>query len=104
MKHNLELDIKNCGKITSKVKTNKVYAQKLYHSLCNNRFVKNNDFVNYYSCSWRYAGGIIAGILCEGDYMDWYCSGKEGNLDPEVEEDFKRLGWISFPYPDDWFY
>lgn len=47
-----------------------------------------------YSCSWRYAGGMIADIRAEGEnYMDFYCSGNEGNVDGEFELDMEQLGW-----------
>jgi hypothetical protein len=29
----------------------------------------------------------------KGDYMDWYCHGMEGFIDPEVAADLKELGW-----------
>jgi hypothetical protein len=29
----------------------------------------------------------------KGDYMDWYCHGMEGFIDPEVASDLKELGW-----------
>ena len=47
-----------------------------------------------WSCSWRYAGGILADIMGEGDYMDWYCGGLEGTVDEEVEQDLYNLGWL----------
>ena len=57
-----------------------------------------------WSCSWRYAGGIIADMRQEGDYIDWYCSGirdsytggyvSESVVTDEIREDLKRLGWI----------
>ena len=46
-----------------------------------------------WSCSWRYAGGIIAHMRREGDYIDWYCAGDEGTVTGEIKEDFKQLGW-----------
>lgn len=48
-----------------------------------------------YSCSWRYAGGLVAEIRDQGeDYMDFYCSGNEGEVDECVAEDLASLGWI----------
>jgi bifunctional DNA-binding transcriptional regulator/antitoxin component of YhaV-PrlF toxin-antitoxin module len=98
-KANLEKDIKDCQYIVDKVRSDDVYAQSLYAALCNNHYHKN-DFVlalkgeNGWYCSWRYAGGIIADIQCKGSYMDWYCSGGEGDISDEVAEDLKKIGWI----------
>jgi hypothetical protein len=59
-----------------------------------------------WSCSWRYAGGIIADIRNEHygvneDYLHFYCSGNEGHVSELVEKCFNRLGWIKHPYNDD---
>jgi hypothetical protein len=70
---------------------------------------------DYWSCSWRSAGGIVADLRnCNEDYMDWYCSGiigeeldandsrfgyvSEGEVTDEVLADFSRLGWKPFPW------
>lgn len=62
------------------------YAKALYAALCNNIFEKQ------WSCSWRYAGGIVARLRGE-DYLDYYCSGSEGEVTEEIREDLRLLGW-----------
>lgn len=42
--------------------------------------------------SWREAGAMVARILDEGDYLDWYCSGREGEVDPRVAAVMLELG------------
>jgi len=85
--HDMEADIKSCAWMVEKVCGDQVYAQNLYAALCNNVFQRLemwpilND--QTWSCSWRYAGGIIADVQGKGDYMDWYCSGIPARLDDE---------------------
>jgi hypothetical protein len=78
--------------------------------MCNNDFQKLAVIPilqdQRWSCSWRSAGGIIADMREEGDYIDWYCSGimndeyepegyvPESVVTDEIREDLKRLGWI----------
>ena len=63
------------------------YAKALYAALCNNTFEKQ------WSCSWRYAGGIVARLRDEGeDYLDYYCSSPE-EITEEIREDLRLLGW-----------
>ncbi len=117
-KNNLEYDLRNTDWIITRAKEDLVYAQNLYAALCNNQFVKNEVFPilkeDYWSCSWRYAGGILADMRDEGDYMDYYCSGSggptgdmgatgylpEGVVAENIEEDLKKLGWLIIPYDD----
>ena len=79
MEHNLERDMKDAVWFVAKVRASEIYAQHLYAALCNNAFQKLELMPvlkdEIWSCSWRYAGGIVAAIRCQGDYMDWYCSG-----------------------------
>lgn len=102
----LELELMSTNWILEKVK-DETYAQNLYAALCNNQFVKNEVFPilkeDYWHCSWRYAGGIIADMRREGEYLDWYCSGigdndkdfvGEGHVTDEIREDLLKLGWI----------
>jgi hypothetical protein len=77
--NNLEYDLLSTDWILEKVRSNESYAQNLYAAMCNNDF-QQNDLMpilkgQTWSCSWRYAGGIIADMRQEGDYIDWYCSG-----------------------------
>lgn len=114
-KNNMEYDLRTCDWMLTKVRANKTYAQNLYAALCNNDFVKNDVWPilkdQRWSCSWRYAGGIVANMREEGDYIDWYCSGigdglgngdadrllgyaSEGEVTDEIKADLLRLGWI----------
>lgn len=99
-KDNLEWDLRTSEKVCAKVKDNE-YAKKLYAALCNTDWLRTEVIPllrqdpdkDLWHCSWRYAGGIVADMREEGDYIDWYCSGNEGYIDPEVAEDLKELGW-----------
>jgi hypothetical protein len=96
----LELDLETSPFIINKCKNSKIYCQNLYAAMCNNVFIKNDE---EWSCSWRYSGGIIADLIGEGDYLDWYCSGigsinntsyaSEGVVLSEIEQDLENLGW-----------
>ena len=77
-RNNMEYDLRSSEYIIEKCKDD-IYAQHLYAAMCNNEFIKNDIWPllkdETWSCSWRYAGGIIADIRQNGDYIDWYCSG-----------------------------
>lgn len=105
-KDNLEYDLRTTDWILQKVRESKPYAQNLYAAMCNNDFIKNDVWPilteEAWGCSWRYAGGIIADMREEGDYIDWYCSGyhavdgyvSECEVTDEIREDLLKLGWI----------
>ena len=96
--YSLECDLRSTKWILEKVRNSDNYAKDLYAALCNNDFIKLDLWSilkeRKWSCSWRYAGGIIAHMRQEGDYIDWYCSGNEGTVTVEIKEDFKKLGWV----------
>ncbi len=121
--HSMEYDLLTTDWILEKVRASDAYAQNLYAAMCNRDFqkldvipvVKNQTW----SCSWRYAGGIIAVMQQKGDYIDWYCSGirndgyqddldtvypnqyvSEGLVTEEIEKDLNKLGWIVLPIED----
>jgi hypothetical protein len=97
-KHNLEYDLRTCDWIIDKVCDSDAYAKDLYSALCNNEFQKLEVIPilknETWSCSWRYAGGIIAHMCKAGDYIDWYCAGGEGSVTDQIRQDLKALGWI----------
>lgn len=76
---NMEWDLLTTDWILEKARADEAYAQNLYAAMCNNGFIKLDVIPilteKEWSCSWRYAGGIIADMRQEGDYIDWYCSG-----------------------------
>jgi len=99
--NNMEYDLRTTGWILEKVRSSNSYAQNLYAAMCNNDFLKNEFMPRLsgktWSCSWRYAGGIIADMQGHGDYINWYCSGiRGGHLDAE-EDDIKEhdLGFVA---------
>jgi hypothetical protein len=72
------------------------FANKVYANLCNLVWY---DYINdeVISESWRGAGGFVASIRNLGeDYMDFYCSGNEGQVDPEIEDLFNTNGIVVF--------
>jgi len=104
-KTNLEHDLIKSDYITDKCANSESYSQNLYAAMCNNLFYKNDE---EWSCSWRYAGGILADIRNMGEsYIDWYCSGignhdeyvGEGFVTDEIRSDLLQLGWIIKEYP-----
>ena len=119
--YDLEQDIRTCAWMMQKVRERENYAQNLYAAMCNNVFQRNEVWPRlkneYWSCSWRSAGGLIARLRNEGDYMDWYCSGIGGGLGngdetgvngyvpesevtDEIRQDLFAIGWTVEPYTD----
>lgn len=111
--NNMEYDLLTTDWILEKVRNSDTYAQNLYASMCNNEFTRNDVWPilteKRWSCSWRYAGGIIADMQEKGDYIDWYCSGirdhdanhpdlkdfvGEGHVTDDIRNDLLKLGWI----------
>ena len=73
---------------------NDEYAYAFYAALCNTEWKKlNTDYV--YCCTWRYAGSLVANMRDkEEDYLDFYCSGNEGEVRKDVEKDLNNLEYI----------
>lgn len=119
MDKDLYEDIKCDPELMSKIQDDR-YAQNVYAALCNMRWQPAEVWPvlkdEYWTCSWRSAGGIVAELQGKGDYMSWYCSGigdglgngdadrtkgyvPEGVVTDEIRKDFSRLGWSPSPWP-----
>ena len=94
-KPDLEYDLIKNERIVSKCVNSEIYCQQLYSSLCNNKFFYGDK---EWTCSWRMAGGIVADIIKDGNYLDWYCSGNESFVTDEIKLDLMMMGWIVKPY------
>jgi hypothetical protein len=123
-------NIYQSDEILTKIRSNDSYAQNLYAAFCNMRWQKLEVLPilkdEYWTASWRSAGGIVAQFRNKGeDYMDYYCSGMggfaafddetdeeakaqfnkrgyvpEGVVTDEIREDLKKIGWIPSEWPD----
>jgi hypothetical protein len=123
-KDNMEYDLRSTQWILDKVRASESYAQNLYAAMCNMQFIKLDIIPilkdQRWSASWRHAGGIVADMRQEGDYIDWYCSGignvdsgygldhrpgngyvPEGVVTEEIMEDLKQLGWVPVEWDDE---
>jgi hypothetical protein len=129
-KDNMEYDLRSTKWICDKAKSSDNYAQNLYAAMCNMQFTKLAVIPilkeQRWSASWRHAGGIVADMREEGDYIDWYCSGigneeygngldgtkpkvdsdgrdyvPEGQVTEEIRADLQKLGWFPVPWDDD---
>jgi len=121
-KNNMEYDLRSSQYMLDKVRASDTYAQNLYAALCNNEFQRREVMPilkdETWGCSWRYAGGIIADMREQGDYIDWYCSGigsglgngdetgtkgyvSESVVTEEIEQDLLALGWQVMPSDDE---
>ena len=102
---NLERDLINSDTIRTLVQTDGTFALELYAALCNNQFIHRDmeqPDQDYWSCSWRYAGDVVSGLDANGgNYMDYYCSGNEGNISLRVATLLAEIGWVGRPYPED---
>ena len=109
MKWNMFQDMKRRSWFCDKVRASDSYAQNLYAAMCNNNFQRRHIWAILtnasWGCSWRGAGGVVADLRNEGDYLTWYCSGimgdgnyiegyvPEGVVTEEIAEDLRKLGW-----------
>ena len=101
----LERDLASSVRIMDLCRS-EVFATLLYAALCNTTW-RHATTGSDWHCSWRYAGGVLAHIRGEGDYLDWYCNGGEEMVDERVLAEIEALGWTLVPEkptndPDEW--
>jgi len=121
IEHDMAEDMSDCDWFVAKVKASDTYAQNLYAAMCNMQWQKSETWPvlkdELWSCTWRSAGGIVAELQGQGDYLDWYCSGIYGSggyeddpipgyvnesvITDEIRADLRKLGWHPVPYNED---
>jgi hypothetical protein len=73
--NNMEYDMSQADWFLSRVRGSENYAQNLYAALCNNQFQKQDVWLvlkdQHWSCSWRYAGGVVADFQGQGGKATW---------------------------------
>ena len=120
--NDMEYDLRTNKHLCDKVRASETYAQNLYAAMCNMRWQKRDVLPilkdQYWSCTWRASGGIVANLREEGDYIDWYCSGMgeglgngdvdgtkgfvpEGTVTEEIADDLYNIGWVPSEWPED---
>jgi hypothetical protein len=86
----------------NRIKTDEAFAQRVYASLCNTQWKHDDESDDQWDgCTWRSAGAFVAEIRgnhAAYNYMDFYCSGNEGVIDPEFAEILSEHGWKGRPY------
>ena len=104
MKRDVEQELKDNLDVCRQIAKSETFAQHVYAALCNHQFYPHNiDRLTYepWSCSWRYAGEIIADIeQAGGDYMEYYCGGNEGTISPQVATMLQEMGWTGKSWVD----
>ena len=123
--HDMSEDMASADWFVAKVKASDTYAQNLYAAMCNMQWQKLDTFPilkrELWAVTWRSAGGIVAELQGNGDYLTWYCSGMGGGnfiqddyedlihkgyvqesvVTDEIREDLHKLGWHPVPYDED---
>ena len=76
-------------------------SREISSALCNMQWA-HEDYEEEYSCSWRYAGDLVASLRsCGENYIDFYCSGWEGVVTEGVFDILLEEGWLPVSYDDE---
>lgn len=97
-KHDKSFEKIITNKLGSRMKRSKKFSNNVYACLCNIIWY-NSSTNDIYSCSWRYAGGLVAEIRNIGeDYLDFYCTGGEGEYNANIYKLLNKLGYKALQY------
>lgn len=78
-----------------------VLGERIWRALANQTWV-HTATGELYSCSFRYAGQLIADLCGFGDYLDWYCCtnyaagnapSDPGYIDDDILTGLAAYGW-----------
>ena len=79
---------------TQRLKENKDFGCELWSSMANVSWIHTADPAET-DCGhgFRGAGSLIAEMLGEGDYLEWYCSGPYETVSDYIAEEMATKGW-----------
>jgi hypothetical protein len=90
VERDLEHDIKA---LADRARNDREFAVELYGALCNADW-RHDDGTAWPGGTWRYVGDVVAHLRRRGeDYLDFFCSGGEGEITTRVAEAMAQLGW-----------
>jgi len=72
------------------LKSGAMNGSELWSALANVTWRHGDSEVGY---SFRAAGDLIAALVENGDYMDWYCSGDDGYVSDRIADAMSKEGW-----------
>ena len=100
MAKKIVIDFENDLKVVfgNKMKSDTEFCKDVWSSMANIVW-KHKASGEEYSASFRYAGGLIAEIREEGDYMDWYCCGPYETVSDEIKKGLAKRGWKPHKWP-----
>jgi transposase InsO family protein len=86
----LEHDVKA---LADRARGDRGFSVELYGALCNAEW-RHADGTDWAGGTWRYVAGVVADLRgCGEDYLDFYCSGGEGEITGRVAAAMEALGW-----------
>lgn len=72
------------------LKSGEMNGSELWSALANVTWWHGDLEVGY---SFRAAGDLIAALVENGDYMDWYCSGDYACVSDRIADAMSKEGW-----------